>query len=175
MTIPKIALTGVALLAMAQTAEAAPKVSGKYALMIFIQCGAKIATTTANFAKPGGGSAPAVASVTQQGTGEIAIAVGTITFPSTAASSGSATLEMSQVGGDVLRLDGNGSPVGTDTQNDAGTFAVTNTSFTFTPTGGAAEVWTMRYADLVSGVARTLYLVRREDANCLNAITATKQ
>jgi hypothetical protein len=122
-----------------------------------------------------GGSGPAVASLTSQDNGELTIGVGTFTFPSTAASSGSATLEMSQVGGDVLRVNGDGSPVGTATQNDAGTFAVTNTSFTFTPTGGAAMVWTMRFADVASGVARTLYLARREDANCLNAITATKQ
>jgi hypothetical protein len=175
MTIPKIALTGVALLAMAQTAEAAPKVSGKYALMIFVQCGARIATTTANFAKPGGGSGPAVASLNSPDSGEIAIGVGTLTFPSTAASSGSASLELSYVGGDVLRVNGSGSPVGTHTENHAGTFAVTNTSFTFTPSGEAAMVWTMRFGDLVSGVARTLYMVRQEDPKCLNALTATKQ
>jgi hypothetical protein len=175
MTIPKIALTGVALLAMAQTAEAAPKVSGKYALMIFVQCGARIATTTANFAKPGGGSAPAVASLTSQENGELTIGVGTFTFPSTAASSGSASVELNLVGGDVLRVNGSGSSVGTHTENHAGTFAVTNTSFTFTPTGESAMVWTMRFGDLVSGVARTLYMVRQEDPKCINAVTATKQ
>ena len=175
MTIAKIALTGVALLAMAQTAAAAPKVAGKYALMMFVQCGARIATTTTNFAKPGGGSGPGVASLTSQDSGEIAIAVGTFTFPSTAASSGSASLEMTLVGGDVLRVNGGGSPVGTNTETHAGTFAVTNTSFTFTPTGDPAMVWTMRFGDLVSGVARTLYMVRQEDPKCLNAITATKQ
>ena len=174
MTISTRLLTAMAFLVMAQAAQAAPKVSGKYALMQFIQCGATIDTNTGNFAKPGGGSAPAVETLTS-GTGEIAIAVGTITFPSAAVSSGNASIEMSFVGGDVLRVDGNGSPVGTQTQNQQGTFALSNTSFSFTPNGQPAETWTMRFADLAGGVARTFYLVRREDAKCLQAITATKQ
>jgi len=175
MTIRMIALRGVALLALAQAAEAAPPtVSGKYALMTFTQCNAKLASTTGIYSKPGG-TASAVASLNSRGNGELSIGVGTVTFPATANSAGNASLELSIVGADVLRLNGSGSPVGTHTETLAGTFAVTATSFTFTPTGQAAMTWTMRAGDLVRGVAQTLYMVRVEDAECLNAITATKQ
>ena len=67
--------------------------------------------------------------------------------------------------------------MGVHTEAAAGTFSVTDTKFTFDPSGvEPAMIWTFRAGNIVSGgVARTIYMVRREDAKCVNAITATKQ
>ena len=177
MKIARGVLAGLTVLAMVQAAQAAPKVSGKYALMIHVQCNARIATQSDTFDKGGGtSSGSAVTSVNSQENGELSIGVGTLTFPTTAASSGTANINLSFVGADVLRVNGGGSDVGTHAEAFNGTFLFTNTTFRFTPTGEPVMVWTMRFADVApGGVARTLYLVRKEDASCLNAITATKQ
>ena len=170
MKIPMRVLTGVAaaVLAMAQTAQAAPKVSGKYALMVFTQCEARFTTTS------GSGS---VTSVNPSQSGELNIGVGTFTFPAIAASAGSASLEMVIVSGGSLRINNFGNAMAAHTETPAGTFSFSNTVFMFKPTGEPVMVWTMRFADVVpaTGVARTLYMVRREDARCVNSITATKQ
>jgi hypothetical protein len=169
MKIPMRVLTGVAaaVLAMAQTAQAAPKVSGKYALMVFTQCEARFTTT---------GSAP-VNSVNPSQSGELGVGVGTFTFPAIPASAGSASLEMVIVSGGSLRVNNSGNAMTTHTETPAGTFSFSNTVFMFKPTGEPVMVWTIRFADVVpaTGVARTLYMVRREDARCVNSITATKQ
>ena len=164
-------LAGVAVLAMAQAAEAAPpKVSGKYALMSFTQCQAQFTTTS---------DAEGVQSINPTQNGEINIAVGTMTFPNTPASSGSASLEMSIVSGPALRINGSGGNILTHTENISGTFAVTgnqpNSTFRLTPTGEPAMTWTLRAGNIVSGVARTLYMTRRETARCISGVTATKQ
>ena len=163
-----IVLTGVALLAMAQAAQAAaPKVSGKYALMIFTQCQAGFTTTT---------NGTAITSLTPAGNGELNISVGTITFPTPAVPTGTATFEAYIVSGASLRINGAGSAMGVHLENATGTFSFpTATTFRFTPTGEAANTWTIRPGNTVSGVARTLYMVRRENAKCVNAVTATKQ
>ena len=131
-------LTGVAVLAMAQTAHAAPKVAGKYVLMSFTQCVALISTTTTSVERSNGTDGPAVVSVNVPDDGEINIAVGSITFPDVASSAGSASLEMSIVAGASLRNTNNGN-IGTHTENVTGTFAIAGTgnsgTFTFTPNG----------------------------------------
>lgn len=167
----------VALLALAQAAQAAPKVSGKYVLMIFTQCEARFTTTMGNYLKPGSTTAPAVAAINPAQSGELNIGVGSITFPAVAASTGNASFEAILVSGGSLRINSSGNPMAAHPETAAGPFSFTNTTFTFTPVGEPAMTWTMRFGDIVAstGVARTLYLVRREDARCVNAITATKQ
>jgi hypothetical protein len=170
MKIPTSVFTGVAvaLLAMAQAVEAAPKVSGKYALMVVTQCEARFTTTSAS---------RSVTSVNPSQSGELNIGVGTFTFPAIPASAGSASLEMVIVSGGSLRVNNSGNAMTAHTETPAGTFSFSNITFTFDPTGAALPMtWTMRFADVVAGgVARTLYMVRREDARCVNSITATKQ
>ena len=176
MTIARSVWAGAALLAMAQAAVAAPLVSGKYALMTTSQCTAKFSTTTDTYRLGTGATAPAVKTVNPLANGELNAGVGTITFPLTAASTGAASVELSLVSGSLLRINGGGNAMATHTETISGTFSLTNTTFTLTPSVGPAMTWTMRPGNIVtSGVARTLYMVRKEDANCLNTVTATKQ
>jgi hypothetical protein len=160
------AVAGLALVT-AQPAQAAPKVSGKYALMTLTQCEARFTTT---------GTAP-VNSVNPSQSGELSMGVGSFTFPSAAASAGNASVEIVIVAGGSLRVNNSGNTMSVHNETPTGTFSLTNTQFTFDPTDAPPMVWTMRFADVVAstGVARTLYLVRKEDARCVNAITATKQ
>ena len=175
MTIARSVWAGAALLAMAQAA-AAPLVSGKYALMTTSQCTGKFGTTTDTYRLGSGATAPAVKTVNPLANGELNAGVGTITFPLTAASTGAASVELSLVSGSLLRINGGGNAMATHTETISGTFSLTNTTFTLTPSVGPAMTWTMRPGNIVtSGVARTLYMVRKEDANCLNTVTATKQ
>jgi hypothetical protein len=178
MKIATIAWTGVTLLAMAQAAEAAPpKVSGKYALMIFTQCEARFTTTTDTYRLGTGATAPAVKSVNPFNNGELNMGVGTITFQvTTPASSGTASFEAFLVSGGSLRVNTTGEAMATHTEAPpAGPFSFTDTTFTFTPGGEPAMTWTIRPGNIVSGVARTLHMVRRENARCVNAVRATKQ
>ncbi|HEX9904945.1 MAG TPA: hypothetical protein VGA77_08280 [Propylenella sp.] len=167
----------LALLAMAQAAQAAQKVSGKYSLMVFTQCEARLTTKSDNYRRADDTTAPAVRSINPAQSGELNIGVGSITFPTAAGgvSAGDASFEALLVSGGSLRLNNSGNAMGTHTETAAGPFSFTNTTFTFTPTGEPAMVWTIRAANIVKGVARTLYMVREEDARCVNAVTATKQ
>lgn len=176
MKITTALLAGVAMLAMAQAAHAAPpKVSGKYALMSFSQCQAQFTTTSDNYRRANNTTGPAVRTVNPAQNGEMNIAVGTITFPNSAASSGNASVEMNIVSGASLKINTSGGAVATHTETGSGPFVVTATEFRITLSGEPAMTWTMRAGNIVNGVARTLYLVRRENAQCVNAITATKQ
>jgi hypothetical protein len=174
-------LAGAAVLAMAQTAHAAPKVAGKYILMSFTQCQAMVSTTMGSYERSNGTDGPAVASVNLPDDGEINIAVGSIDFqvPAAGASTGTASLEMSIVAGASVRINAPNGNIGTHTENVSGTSTVTDTTFTFDPDDGPAMTWTMRAGDFktasVNGVARTMYLTRRESAKCISAVTATKQ
>jgi hypothetical protein len=166
----------VALLAVAQAAQAAPKVSGKYVLMIFTQCEARFTNTMGSYLKPGPITASAVATINPAQSGELNIGVGSITFPTVAGgvSAGNARFEAILVSGGALRINRTGSAMATHAETATGPFSFTNTTFTLTPIGEPAMTWTMRAGNIVGGVARTLYLVRREDARCVNAITATR-
>ncbi len=176
-------LAGAAVLAMAQTAHAAPRVAGKYILMSFTQCVALLSTTTASVERSNGTDGPAVTALNVPDDGEINIAVGSITFPNAASSAGSAQLEMSIVAGASVRTAANGN-IAPHTENVTGTFSITGTGndgiFTFTPNGDPAMTWTMRAGDFTSnnvtnGLARTMYLTRKENNKCISAVTATKQ
>jgi hypothetical protein len=176
----KIAMSfwaAVALLAVAQAAQAAPKVSGKYVLMVFTQCEARFTTTMGNYLTPGPTTAPAVRAINPAQSGELNIGVGSITFPNIPAgvSLGNASFEAILVSGGALRINSSGNAMAAHAETAAGPFSFTNTAFTFRPVGEPAMSWAMRAGNIVSGVARTLYLVRREGAGCVNAITATKQ
>ena len=177
MKIPMGFWAAVALLAVAQAAQAAPKVSGKYVLMVFTQCEARFTTTMGSYLKPGPTTAPAVATINPAQSGELNIGVGSITFPTVVGgtSLGSASFEAILVSGGALRINTTGNPMAAHAETAAGPFSFTNTAFVFRPVGEPAMTWAMRAGNIVSGVARTLYLVRREDAGCVNAITATKQ
>jgi hypothetical protein len=176
-------LAGVAVLAMAQTAHAAPKVAGKYVLMSFTQCRAEFTATTANnYRLSNDSTGPAIRTLNSVESGEINIAVGSITFPDAAASSGAASLEMSIVSGASLKINTSGGNITTHLESPTGTFTIdaANSTFTFDPDDGPAMTWTMRAGDFktnnpTNGVARTLYLTRRENARCISAVTATKE
>jgi hypothetical protein len=87
------------------------------------------------------------------------------------------SLEMAIVSGGALRVN-SGTAMSAHLETQAGTFAFTNNTFVFDPAGAApAQIWAMRFADInaANGVARTIYLVRKENARCLNAITLTRQ
>ena len=164
--IPTSFWAAVALLALAQAAQAAPKVSGKYVLMVFTQCEAKFTTTMGNYVTPGTTTAPAVRTVNPAQSGELNIGVGSITFPAVAAAStGNASFEAILVSGGALRINNSGNAMAAHAETAAGPFSFTNTAFVFRPVGEPAMTWAMRAGDIMtSGVARTLYLVRREDA-----------
>ncbi len=167
----------VALLALAQAAQAAPKVSGKYVLMVFTQCEARFTTTMGNYLTLGTTTAPAVRAINPAQSGELNIGVGSLTFPTAVlgVSAGNASFEAILVSGGALRINSSGNPMAAHAETAAGPFSFTNTTLTFRPVGESVMTWTMRAGNIVNGVARTLYLVRRGDARCLNAITATKQ
>ncbi len=56
---------------------------------------------------------------------------------------------MSIVAGGSLKINTSGSAIATHTETITGTFTVTDTTFTFDPTGAEAEpmTWTMRAGD----------------------------
>jgi hypothetical protein len=155
-----------------QSAAAAviPKVSGVYAFMSWSLCEARFTTTTNNYRLANGNTAPAVTTVNPQSSGLLEVIVGTIAFPNTAASSGNATLRMVQIEGGSLQINSSQFPMRRVLRNQTGTFSLTETTFTF-----AGMSFDMTYGDFVNEVARTVYLVRIEDSNCLNAISATKR
>lgn len=171
--------TGVALLAMAQTAQAVPpKPTGKFAFMLFNQCEAKINTTTANtYLKDGGGTDIAVRTLRlapQIGVGGISVNNGYITFSPSAVGSSSGNVLLSGqtlVEGGSLRVNNDGRAMTSGPQpNINGTYSFTDTTFTITIPGEGAQAFAMTHANN----SKTFYLVRREDARCLTAITATR-
>lgn len=171
-------LTCAAILGLAQAAGAAvPKVAGKYAVMVFEQCTSAFNYTNDTFLRSPNGSEPGVKGINSISNGEFGIEVGTFSFPATAATTGNATVALTNVHGDALRINGGGSAVTVQTENLPGTFSVNATTVTFKPTGQPLITWTASYGDLVAGtgVARTIYLVREDDTSCVQGLTLTKQ
>jgi hypothetical protein len=174
-------LAGVAVFAMAQAADAAPpKLQGKYAVMIFEQCTASFAAPSATFLRPTppGGSGPAVRVINSQQNGEFGVEVGTMTFPAAApVAFGNATIALTGARGHALRINGGGSAVTVQTDTLSGPFTITPTTFSFTPTGQPKLTWTASYGNIapVSGLVRTMYMVRKDGNSCVQAIQATKQ
>lgn len=166
MKIATMILAGAATLAMAQAAQAAPKVSGKYAYTSTGMCQALISQN-----KNGTG---AVTSVNPANGGTITSEVGYITFPAAASSSGNATVTGRGFEGNAVRISPNSTaPTGNVlaiNNNLSGTFSLTETTFTI-----AGQTFLMSYGNVVSGVARTIHLVQKETTRCINTITATKK
>jgi hypothetical protein len=158
-------LTGAALLAMAQAAQAAvPKVQGKYAYNSVSLCQALVTTNKDTQGK--------VTSVNPAQGGSISVDTGYITFPAVAASSGTMSVAGNGFGGDTVRINNSGVAIKPYSTNPSGTFTLTGTTLTF-----AGQVFLMTYGNVVGGVARTINLVQNEKENprCINSITATKQ
>lgn len=170
-------LTGAALLAMAQAAQAVPpKPTGKYAFMGFNQCEARFNFSIRNYTTPGAGTDVGVKMISPAQSGTLSAETGYITFtPSTVgASSGNVVLtNRSQAQGGALRINNSRFPWTGGSEADLnGTYSFTDTTFTITiPVQG-----TFTFAMTHANAGKTFYLVRHEAPDpCLNAITATKQ
>lgn len=156
---------------MQSAAALPPKVSGVYAFMSWSLCEARFTTTTNNYKLANNTTAPAVTTVNPASSGLLEVAVGTVTFPSTAVSSGNATVKMVQIEGGSLQINTSEFTMRRRVPADqTAAFSLTETTFTF-----AGMTYDMTFGDVASGVARTVYLVRKENSNCLNAISATKR
>jgi hypothetical protein len=84
-------------------------------------------------------------------------------------------MEMRVFQGAALKRDDVGVDVGSFVDRLRGPFLFTDNSFQLTAARDPTMTWIMRAGNIVSGVARTLYLVRKENENCVNALTATKE
>jgi hypothetical protein len=165
----------------ALAAPVVPKVSSVYTSMHWHICQTVVATPKDNFKHDPTGTVAAVTGVAGNWTagsnhaGIISIAVGTVTFPAAAVSSGNATVNEIEVHGHAARFPsdpGNLSIARTAAGAQQGAFSLTATTAHF---GG--NVWDMTYGNLVSGTARTINLVRQPAASefCIDAIQLTKQ
>ena len=181
-------LAGVALATglqvMTQPAQAEPKVAGTYASMNWHLCQTVIHTPKDNFARQGGGFAPAVTSFEldwlagPNRAGIMSISVSTITFPASPTSSGQATQNGVEVLGHTMRDDNpmNNPPVPT-TQMERhilqGTVPFTLTDTTLT---AGSEVFDIVTAQNQRGIVTSMYMLRRPDPNeyCVDAIMLTK-
>lgn len=110
--------------------------------------------------------------------GMISMSVGTVTFPTSPVSSGTATMSNIEVLGHSTRFPGdssaNGSAVGRHVNSaKQSTFSLTDTTATLA--GG--KVWDMTAGNIQSGVAHTINLLRRPGTNeyCIDSMTLTKQ
>jgi hypothetical protein len=190
-------LTGAAVLAMAQGAHAAVLsiVSGKYAFQEIDLCEATIKGVQEIVLAPGAVppntlQVPAVKNLNLLKSGLIAVGVGYITFTPLTATSGNAGATFISVEGGAVRVISPTVPQGyamnkKPSQAFAATWSINSatapTTFTLTPPGGPAQTWDITYGNVVSGVARTIYLVRVDavngdnNPNCLQAITATRR
>ena len=155
-------LACASVLAMVQAASAAPKVSGKYSLMMWESCEA--AFTSGNLDS-------------QKQVGLQSTSIGTITFPATAGSSGTMTVKTTRFEGGTLRIDGNGFTTKQGGDNFTASFTLTET--TFTAVGN--QTFAMIYGNVSgsSGVAHTLFLNAKEkvnnNTNCVVSMQLLKQ
>jgi hypothetical protein len=144
---------------------AAPKLSGNYAFMQWSLCQASFTTKTRDYKlAPSGAAGPAVQEVDPAGPGELSVETGYLAFTATHVT-GSSTI----VSGSSLRLNTNGDAMHTKTEPFGAAYSVTATTMTL-----GSQVFTMTFGDVVNGIARTIYLVRKEDAKCLGAMSMTK-
>jgi hypothetical protein len=162
-------------IAQATPANAAPpKVSGKYALMGWSNCQAKFTTKSRDYKLPTADpfSGPAVWELSPAGLGEFSVEAGYVTFAPSAPGSTSGTFAgtTTSIHGSVLAINSAGSAV---TQKNGETFggdySATDTTFTI---GG--DVFVLSFGNVVSGVARQINLVRKEDARCASALSFTR-
>src|SRR6185437_14539850 len=136
-------------------AAAAPKLSGAYAFASNEMCQAQLAVTS-----DGTGH---VTNVTIAKTGMMEAGNGIITFTSTSATGGTFTITNSTlIDGGALRAATDGFPWHQLTKNQTSTpYSFTATTFTF-GSGAQKQVYQMVCGNIVSGVCRSVYLVRRD-------------
>lgn len=107
------------------------------------------------------------------GAGMMSMSVGTVTFPATAASSGTATSSLSEILGHAIRVPGDNGAIGRHVNGaQQATFSFTQTTATI---GG--KTYDMSFGNVQAGVARTINLIRQPGANeyCIDGQTLTKQ
>ncbi len=155
-------------------AAAAPKVSGKYALMGWSSCQAQFTTKSRDYrlttANPFSG--PAVWELSPGGLGQISVEAGYVTFTPSAPGSTSGTFAGSttSINGSALAINSNGTPI--KQKNGEifnGNYSATDTTFTI---GG--DVFVLSFGNVVQGIARQINLVRRESGTCATALSFTK-
>ena len=147
-----------AMVATHSADAAPPKPTGKYALHSISNCQARITTTS---------SEGNVTSVNPVDSGLFSADIGYITFrPSLAgASSGTAVLSGHMVEGSALRVGASGMAMRQVDNSLSGAYSFTETTFTI-----KGMVFQMVHAN----GGRTIHLLRRESAKCLNIITASR-
>ena len=172
-------MAGAALLAgsiafapVTPAAAAAPKVSGKYALLSWSLCQAKFTTKSRDYKLPNNTTGPAVQEIDPAGMGEILVETGYVTFTpmSVGATSGTFAGSTTVISGSALAIDASGSPVAKKTESFSGNYSATDTSFTL-----QSDVFAMTYGDVAAGLAKTINLVRKESPACLSALSFTRQ
>jgi hypothetical protein len=160
-------------------AAAAPKVSGKYALMGWSSCQAKFTTKSRNYKLPTADphSGPAVWELSPGGLGQISVEAGYVTFTPSAAGSTSGTFAgtTTSINGSALAIITDGTPHGTSMKQKngetfSGAYSATDTTFTI---GG--DEFVLSFGNVVQGgVARQINLVRRDSATCAVALSFTR-
>jgi len=180
----------LALLGLVGGAEATglPKITGKYSFLGYHICQTVIHTPTKNFKLNGAGAADAVASVdldwnagaNNNFAGILSVTVGTVTFPSPAASSGTVTMSTVEVLGHSMRDDNPANVNSGLSRNPATGASTSSAAFSFTSATTlkvGADVYDISVSNLVYGIPRTINMVRRPKANeyCMDASTLTQQ
>ncbi|MGB7257858.1 MAG: hypothetical protein WBD48_07250 [Pseudolabrys sp.] len=105
--------------------------------------------------------------------GMVSMSVGTVTFPATAASSGTATASSNETLGHSIRFPGDNGAISHHVNGaQQAAFSLTQTSATI---GG--KTYDMSFGNVQAGVARTINLIRQPGANeyCIDGMTLTKQ
>ena len=159
-------------------AAAAPKVSGKYALMGWSSCQAQFTTKSRDYKLPTANpaSGPAVWELSPGNLGQISVEAGYVTFTPSAAGSTSGTFAgtTTSINGSALAITRDGSTSGSPVKQKngetfSGAYSATDTTFTI---GG--DVFVLSFGNVVQGVARQINLVRRENAACASALSFTR-
>jgi hypothetical protein len=152
---------------------AAPKVSGKYALLGWNLCQAKFTTLTRDYKLANGtASGPAVQQIDPGNLGTISVEAGYVTFtPTTAgATSGQFVGSSNIINGSALKINTAGAALTQKIENFSAAYSATDTTFTLN-----TDVFVLSFGNVVAGVAKTINLVRKENAVCLTALSLTKQ
>jgi hypothetical protein len=155
-------------------AAAAPKVSGKYALMGWSSCQAKFTTKTRDYKLPTANphSGPAVWELSSDGLGQISVEAGYVTFTPSVTGSTSGTFAGSSISinGSALAINSDSTPMKQKNEDTfSGNYSATDTTFTI---GG--HLFVLSFGNVVQGVARQINLVRRESPTCANALSFTR-
>jgi hypothetical protein len=152
-----------AIIASSLPAQAAPpKVSGKYAVLSLSLCSARIKAATVN----------SHYSVSSTENGVLAVLNGYATFTSTSATAGNVALNLTQTRGPNTTVNAPSLGWSQTAVNQSGSYTVGASSMVI-----AGGTYVATYGEIVSGIAKTVNLSRREPGNnqgCLDAITLTR-